>query len=162
MADDDDDDLDENDEGKKAKGGPGIVGILLPGVLAAGGAFGGAFFAGGAAPAADEPTEEQSDMPGPTVPLLPFVINIQDTEGQVHPMKLTLAIELAAGTDPSTFELFVPRIRDTCITYLRSLDYTDAADSKSKERMVGDLLAQIHKLGAEMAVGVLVQDYVIQ
>jgi len=161
MADDDNIDETEEDEDKK-KGGPGIVGMVLPGILAAAGAFGGAFFAGGSAPAEEEPQEEQSNMPGPTVPLLPFVINIQDADGAVHPMKITLAVELAPGTDPKNFELFVPRIRDTCITYLRSLDYKDASDSKSKERLVGDLLAQIHKLGAEMAVGVLVQDYVIQ
>ncbi|MEM9691592.1 MAG: flagellar basal body-associated FliL family protein [Myxococcota bacterium] len=157
------DEEEENEEEQK-KGGPGIVGLLLPAILAGAGAFGGSFAAGAQAAPAPAAEEQKGDenVPGPTVPLSPFVLNVADTKGGLHPMKVTLAIELTPGTDPASFEGFVPRVRDTCISYLRSLSYKEAADGRSKEKITGDILGQIKKQGAETAQAVLIQDYIIQ
>ncbi len=153
----------ENKEEEPKKGGPSIVGLVLPALLAGAGAFGGAFFGQSPAPAA-EPTEASpaEKVPGPTVPLSPFVLNVQDTEGSAHAAKVTFAIELAAGTDPKAFEVFLPRIRDTCLTYLRAMTFEELADNKGQVKMTSDLLAAITKQGAEAAKQVLVQDFVVQ
>lgn len=153
----------EKDKPEPEKKGPGIVGIVLPALLAGAGAFGGAFFGGSPAPAAETPADVVNDkLPGPTVPLMPFVLNVQDADGASHAAKVTFAIELKKDVDPKAFEVFSPRIRDTVLTYLRAMTFEEMSDGKSKVKMTEDLLAAIHKLGAEDASQVLVQDFVIQ
>ncbi len=166
MADEEEDGAEDGADNKDAepgKKGPGVVGLVLPALLAGAGAFGGAFFGGSPAPAAEQVVDAvDSKVPGPTVPLNPFVLNVQDKEGATHAAKLTFAVELKKAVDPKLFEVFVPRIRDTVLTYLRSMTFEEMSDSKGKVKMTGDLLAAINKLGAEDASQVLVQDFVIQ
>lgn len=152
----------KEEEGKK-KGGGGIVGMILPAILAGAASFGGSFF-GGAQPAPAEASESVQDnkLPGPTYALNPFVLNVQDKDGAAHPAKLTFAIELKHGVAPESFEVFVPRVRDTYLTYLRTMTFEEMRDGKSKVKLTEDLLAATHKLGAEDASQVLVQDFVIQ
>ncbi len=154
----------KKEDEKKGGKGAGIIGMVLPAILAGGAAFGGAFFAGGApAPVAVTEAEGPNEkMPGPTVPLNAFVMTVPDQEGASHPAKVTFAIELKHGVDPKGFEVFVPRIRDTILSYMSSLQYEDMSDGKRRVKLTEDLLAAIHKLGAEDAARVLVQDYVVQ
>jgi len=59
----------------ESKGGPpAIVGILLPALLAAGSAFGGAKLAGGGAPAHGGHEATHVEAPGPTEVLDPFLV----------------------------------------------------------------------------------------
>ena len=102
-------------------------------------------------------------MPGATVVLKAFVLNVMNNKtGKQHAVKITIAIELTKEETVEKFEIFVPRIRDSTLAYLRTLTYAEASDAKTKDRITEDLLDKIHKLGAITATRVLVQDFVMQ
>ena len=86
---------------KASGGGPGIVGLILPALLAAGAAFGGAKIAGAshAAPVAATAEAAAAKPPGPTLPLDPFLVTVPDAVKKNHPMKVTIAetLEIPSG-----------------------------------------------------------------
>ena len=85
---------DKSAGGKKGGSSMVFIGVALSAVLAGGAAYGGARAA--SKPAAQpEPEKPKYIPPGPTVPLEPFIANIQDAEGKPRAIKLTIAIELA-------------------------------------------------------------------
>ena len=117
------------------KGGAGgmLVGVLLSAVLSGGAAFGGARIAGGKAAHAEEKSVSAVKPPGPTLALDPFIANISDSEGKPHAVKITLAVELAREMKEEEFKPFIPRIRDTILSYLRTLTAEKLADPAGLE-----------------------------
>jgi flagellar basal body-associated protein FliL len=155
----------------KAKGGGAvgmIVGILIPGLLAAGGSFGGARFAeqhGGAVakPAHVEPSlPTEHHPPGPTIALEPFLVAVQDTAKHSHPMKLTVAVEFESTAKEEALKPFIPRIRDAILAHMRSLTYEDAVDQDHAAKLRNDILERIKKAGASSAERILITDLVSQ
>lgn len=150
-----------DEEPKSGGKGGAIVQIALTAVLSGAAAFGGAFFG---APKLQDPEAkvDEANLPGPTVPLQPFTLNLLDDEGGQHAMKITIALELTKEASPEAFTAYVPRVRDVILGYLRSLGYEDAKDPKRIERMSEVMLARVHRIGAEQATRVLIQDLVMQ
>jgi flagellar basal body-associated protein FliL len=140
-------------------GAAAVLGIILPAILAAGGAFGGTKLAGGASAHASEPAH--NDAPGPTEALEPFLVTIQDPQ-RPHVIKVTLAIELKLGAKPEHIKAFIPRIRDSTLGYFRSLSFEDASSPARFEQMRTDLLDRIVKLGVHDAEHVLITEFVAQ
>jgi flagellar basal body-associated protein FliL len=140
-------------------GGAGskVVGILLPAILAGAAAFGGTKL--GAAPHAPPP--HVGEEPGPTVVLDPFIVTLADA-GHPHVIKLTLAVELKHTAKAEEFKAFVPRIRDTTLSYLRALPYEEASSPARFEQLRIDLLERLTKLGIHDAEHVLVTEFVAQ
>src|SRR5262245_2947997 len=101
--------------------------IILPAVLAAGAAFGGAKVAGAHATAAAPAAEHHAPAhpPGPTVPLDPFLVTIPDVNKKIHPMKVTVAIEFESGAKEEHIKVFAPRIRDATLSFLRTMTYEE-------------------------------------
>jgi len=150
-----------DEEPKSPGSGGALVQIVLTAVLSGAAAFGGAFFG---APKLQDPEAEvdEANLPGPTVPLQPFTLNLLDEEGGQHAMKITVALELVKEADPATFVVYLPRVRDVILGYLRGLEYESAKDPKQIERMSEVMLARVHRIGAEQASRVLIQDLVMQ
>ncbi len=137
--------------------------IVLPAMLAAGGAFGGAKIA--AAHAAQPQTavvEKVEKAPGPTVALNPFLVMTQDAEGKTHPVKLTLAVEFDAKAKEEETKELTPRIRDAVLTYLRGASFDDLTDPKRAEKTRGEILEKIKTSGAADAQRILITDFVVQ
>jgi len=158
-------------EGAPAPGGGGglvgkLLGIVLPTVFAGAAAFAGAKFGGGHAAPAHEETPKAHDekkVPGLTIELKAFIINVTDEKtGENKPLKMSIAIELQKLAKKEEFEPFIPRIRDTVFSYVRQVSYQEVMKPRTKDRMTEDLLGLIHKLGAESATRVLVQEMVTQ
>ena len=146
----------------ESKGGPpAIVGILLPALLAAGSAFGGAKLAGGGAPAHGGHEATHVEAPGPTEVLDPFLVTIADPQ-RPHVIKLTLAVELKASAKAEHFKSFVPRVRDATLTYLRSLTFDEASNPARFEQMRTELLDRFVKIGVHDAEHVLITEFVAQ
>jgi flagellar basal body-associated protein FliL len=143
------------------KSGTSPLAIVLPALLAAGAAFGGAKLASAhaAAPAAEH--VEHAKPPGPTVPLDPFLVTVADGNGKTHPMKVTIAIEFESTAKEEQIKAFAPRIRDATLTYLRKLTYDRATDSDT-EKLRAELLERVQKSGAESAERILITDFVVQ
>jgi flagellar basal body-associated protein FliL len=151
---------------------PGMLFLLLPAVLAGGGAFGAAKL--GAAHAAAPPPAQAEHVsalppPGPTVALEPFLVVTMDSAKKTHPMKVTLAVEFEASGKESKEESkddalkgFIPRIRDAALSYLRVMTYEDAMDNTRSDKMRADLLEKFRAAGAVGATRVLVTDLVVQ
>lgn len=139
-----------------------LLGIVLPAVFAGAAAFLGAKL-GQPAAGAHEEHAKKIELPGLTIDLKAFVVNVIDEKtGEGKPCKMTVAIELKKLAKKEEFEPFVPRIRDQVLSYVRSLSYQEVTNPRTKERMTEDLLSLIHKLGAEQAERVLIQELVTQ
>ncbi len=157
------------DAAPAAGGGSGIggkiLGIVLPTIFAGAAGFGGAFLGAPkqVAPAEQHAKPDEKKTPGATVELKAFVLNVLDEKNQEpHHAKITLSIELAKEVPIEQFNTYVPRIRDATLTYLRNLSFQEVANPKVMERISSDVLDRVHKLGAEFAVKVLVQEIVLQ
>lgn len=153
-----------------AKGGGGaagkILGLLLPAVIAGGASFGGAKFASGhpvqAAPSAAEHPEGKA--PGPTLALDPFLLTVPDANKKAHAMKVTIAVEFdpASAKGEEGPKGLVPRIRDSALTYLRSLTFEEVLDASASDKMRSDLLERTKAAGVSGAERVLITDFVVQ
>jgi flagellar basal body-associated protein FliL len=150
---------------KASGGGPGIVGLILPAVLAAGAAFGGAKIAGAshAAPVAAT-AEAATAKPGPTLPLDPFLVTVPDANKKNHPMKVTIAVEFGEGPKAPKEEEFkglVPRVRDTALSYFRTMSYETVSDPMANDKMRTELVERFKASGTP-AERVLITDLVCQ
>jgi flagellar basal body-associated protein FliL len=147
-------------------GGAGkILGILLPAIIAGAASFGGAKFASGhQAPAAPASEHAEAKAPGPTLPLEPFLLTVPDGSKKAHAMKVTIAVEFdpAGAKGEEGFKSLVPRIRDSALSYLRTLTYEEVLDPTAGDKMRSDLLERAQTSGAPGAQRVLITDFVVQ
>ena len=130
--------------------------MILPAILAAGAASGGAKLGAGAGNGAVK-AEAAVQEPGPTVPLDPFLVTLTDPQ-KSHVLKLSIAVELKHDAKDEEFKVFVPRIRDSTLTYLRALTFEEASSSAKVEQMRKDLVERFKGLGVASAERVLVTD----
>lgn len=157
---------------KKGGGAGGFFKILIPALLAAGASYGGTRYAKAQnaivvvkeKEEAEHGKKRHEEAPGPTLSLEPFLLSVFDAQHKPHPMKLTVAVEFnakAAGghDDP---KLFMPRIRDAVLSYLRSMTYEQVTDPQHFSKIRVELLAHCKEVGAEQAEKILVTDFVIQ
>lgn len=141
------------------------LGMILPAVLAAAAAFGGAKVAGAQrAPAAAEHSVAVKP-PGPTLALEPFLLAVTDANKKAHPMKVTIAIEFESGAKEEKedgLKALTPRIRDSALAYLRTQTYESVIDPAGGDKMRTDLLERLRSSGAPTAEHVLITDLVLQ
>jgi flagellar basal body-associated protein FliL len=147
-----------------AGGGPNILGMILPAVLAAAAAFGGAKLAAGhhtGAPVAEAKAAEAVKPPGPTLALDAFVVTIPDNNKKVHPMKVTIAVEFEAKAKEEELKGLTPRIRDATLGYLRTLSYDEAIDPSVSDKIRSEILERLKGAGTG-AERILITDLVVQ
>ena len=141
----------------------GILGIVLPALLAGAASFAATRLAPAHSP---QPAVEDhgavAHPPGPTVALEPFLVQVTDTNKKTHPMKVVLAIEFSHAAKEEELKGLVPRIRDATLTYLRGLTFEEAADRVRITKARDELLVEVKKCGADSAERVLITDFVIQ
>lgn len=165
-----------NAEPKKSKVGLvlGIVGGVV--VLVAGGGagliFGPKLMGSSAAEAAPEAGAGGAATPakpkGPPERIVsfkfdPIIVDVSDSDGRVHHLKVGLAAELAEGTLEEQFKLLQPRGRDAAITFLRSLPYEEVTNAKKFLKLKKDLSRRVSKaMGEDRIVRLLIIDFVAQ
>lgn len=147
------------------RGGVNIVGLIATGVLAAAAAFGGARASGAHGAQAQHETPHEgpaTDPPGYTLALEPFLVMAPDTEHHLHAMRVVLAIEFDPRAKEDTVRPFVPRIRDSALTHLRTITFETASDPNQMDHLRAELLERFRATGAMGANRVLVTDIVVQ
>jgi flagellar protein FliL len=149
------------DKGKKSGVVGVVVALVVTAVLSGGAAYGGARAASGP-PKHEEPKVVIAKPPGPTIQLDPFVVNVSSADGKPHAVKLTIAIELGHTEKEDAFKVFVPRVRNTTLGYLRGLTFEDLADRGKVEAIRNDLRERIHNVGAIQADQILITDLLTQ
>jgi len=153
------------DAPKKSKGGALVAlgSIILSAGISGAAAFAAVRFVGG--PPTPPPVVVEhvaAKPPGPTVPLDAFVASVPDAAGQSHALKLTLAIALEHEAKAEEATPFVPRIRDSTLTYLRTRTHEDITGAQGIDAMRADLLERYEAAGLIHARKVLVTDLITQ
>jgi flagellar basal body-associated protein FliL len=155
---------------KKAPAKTGKMLLILGAVLATGGsAAAGALIGPGlvakshAAPAASASAAHESDEAGEAAALDPIIVDVREANGEMHHLKVGIAIELGKGVTEEEWKRAVPRIRDAAISYLRSLKFDDIASSAKFDPIRTELGERIaHAAGKIKVHRVLFTDFVAQ
>ncbi|MFO0553046.1 MAG: flagellar basal body-associated FliL family protein [Polyangiaceae bacterium] len=155
---------DAKDAKAEAKGPKAAPLMILTLVASLCGAFAGSAAFGAARLASSHGGGDEKAVkmtpPGPTVALEPFLATVNDASGKSHTVKVTIAVELERDATEEEFKVFVPRVRDTTLSYLRSLTWDDMRDPARAEPMRDELLEKWHAAGAVKARRVLVTDLI--
>ena len=119
-----------------------------------------------AAPSAGTKKKKKGDddaKVGETVEMSPILVDARAKDGELHHLKVVLAIEVAEGTPKDEFMRFSPRGREAAVAYLRSQGFDDLASPDK----YGEIRAELAKMfseavGAKRVARVMVIDYVAQ
>jgi flagellar basal body-associated protein FliL len=156
----------------KKKGLPPIVlmigAIVATGASAAAGAVLGPALAGNKAQAgahapAASASAEEAEVPGETAALDSIVVDVREANGELHHLKVGIAVELGHGVTEEQFKHLVPRMRDAAISYLRGLPFdqiTTPAKFDPIRTELGERIA--HAAGKDKVKRVLFTDFVAQ
>jgi len=146
----------------------GVAGHVITALIAGGAAFGGARIAAAGRPGAAPPAAAAAahaprvGPPGFTLALEPFLVMAADTNRRTHPMRVVLAIEFDQSAREEGARVFVSRIRDASLAYLRTVTYEAASDPERMEQLRTHLLERVRGTGATGVTRILLTDLVVQ
>jgi flagellar FliL protein len=168
-------------EPKKPAKGSGKLFLIIGAVLATGGSaaagavLGPSLAAKGHAQAA--PSAEKSDKgekgekgehgehgeEGELATLDPIIVDIREANGDAHHLKVGIAVELGKGVTDEEFKKQIPRIRDSAISYLRSLRFDEISSPSKFDPIRTELGERIARASGRARVQrVLFTDFVAQ
>lgn len=164
----------EQEKAVPVKKGPPTIVLLLGAVIATGasaaaGAVLGPSLAGNkpaaaahGAPAASASSSDDGP-PGEAATLEPIIVDVREASGELHHLKVGLAIELGHGVTEEEFKKLVPRLRDAAISYLRSLPFDEVTTPAKFDPIRTELGERIAKAaGKDKIKRVLFTDFVAQ
>ena len=149
-------------------GAAGGMFVMMKRVPPAGPAAAGGAAAPAAAEAApEEPPkaeEEGGEGAGPSViTLAPFVVNLEDENGETHFLKMTVAVELNGGKWSKYFEHQTPKVRNSVVLLLSNLKISQTQGQANKRKLVEDLKVAISEAVGKHAVKeIFLTEFVIQ
>jgi flagellar basal body-associated protein FliL len=174
-------DEDQEDKAKSGKAAPPakkkntvllvVVGAVLAiGTSSAAGAVFGPSLVTGSHPAAPAGEKGEKGEKGgaeeaaaETADLEPLIVDIRETGGDLHHLKVGIAIELTKAIPEEEFKRYVPRVRDAAIGYLRSLTFDDVTSPTKFDSIRAELGERIAAaLGKDRVKRVLFTDFVAQ
>ena len=111
-----------------------------------------------------EEAEEKSEKGVHIAPLDSLVVDVHDEGGDNHHVKVGLALEIGEPVNEEEWKAdVVPKARDACISYLRSLKYDEASSSAKFETIRTELQERIAKAVKKPKIKrVFFIDYVVQ
>lgn len=93
----------------------------------------------------------------------PLIVDVMDSDGMAHHLKVGLSAELADGVTVEEFKLLMPRGREAAITYLRSLSFEDVTSPKKYAKLKKELTRNVTKaIGENKLHRLLIVDFVAQ
>lgn len=107
-------------------------------------------------------TQVARKAPGPMIKLEPFLTNLAD-ENQTSYIKVSISLELKAGTDPAEIKQYMPQIRNAVIMILNSKTTQDIKNPSgivSLRHQIARSLNQV--LGEGSVTGVYFNSYLVQ
>ena len=142
--------------------------IAATGTSAAAGAVLGPTFAGRQAPAAEHAAAGASShgeegVPGEAAALDPIIVDVREANGEMHHLKVGIALELGHGVSEDEIKKLMPRMRDAAISYLRGLPFDEIASPAKFDPIRAELGERIeHAAGKSRVTRVLFTDFVAQ
>jgi flagellar basal body-associated protein FliL len=93
----------------------------------------------------------------------PLIVDVMDSEGTAHHLKLGLSAELADGVTEDEFKVLMPRGREAAISYLRSLSFEEVTNPKKFPKLKKELIKNVSKaIGESKLHRLLIVDFVAQ
>lgn len=165
----------EEDEKKQEESAPkskkGLILALVGGIVVlVGGAVGGAVLAPRLAGAPTDAQAAQTGAPEPGPPKMivsasfdPIIVDVRGKRGEVHHIKVGIAVELKDEVTVDDFKLVSPRGRAAAIGYLRTLSFKEATDPVLYEEIQKQLAERVTAaVGNDKLERVLLVDFVAQ
>ena len=117
----------------------------------------------------DAPYEEEYGDPKEEPPsaetsvLEPMVVDIRSKDGELHHIKIGVAIEFRKPIHEEELKKILPRARDAVISYIRALSYDDATNHQQFDAIRKELGERIARaLGKKNVSKVLFTEFVVQ
>ena len=106
---------------------------------------------------------EKDGKVGESVEMSPILVDARAKDGELHHLKVVLAIEIAEGTTKEEFMRYSPRGREAAVAYLRSQGFDDLASPEHYTNIRGELAKEFTAaVGDKRVARVMVIDYVAQ
>ena len=167
------DDKEEKKEKEPAKKGGSKIGMIIIAVFVCISAtFGAAFGQVALAKMKPEPKEkpdaayEETEKEAPiaeSISLEALIIDVRNDSGEVHHLKIGIAVELAKKVPEEEQKPLVIRAKDAAISYLRTLSYDEVTNQDKFEGIKKELHERIAKaMGHGRVASVLFTEYVVQ
>lgn len=161
-----------------AKGGGKRVVVLAAVVVVALAAGGGGVFFGSKLHAEPKPSEDSAEHeddkdekeekgakgePIETSSMEALIVDVKGTDGELHHLKVGLALEFGKTVPEEEFKRIAPRGRDAAIAYLRSLSMDDVSNPAKFEEIRKEMLQRIAAaMGKPKVKRILFTDFVAQ
>jgi flagellar basal body-associated protein FliL len=142
-----------------------VVVVLVTGAAVAGTVFGPQLLKGSkkAEPAASAKSEEKEKPIGETVEMSPILVDARAQNGELHHLKVVLAIEIHEGTPKEEFMKYSLRGREAAVAYLRSQSFEEIAAPQQYEAVRSELARKFTEATGEKHIArVMVTDFVAQ
>jgi len=106
---------------------------------------------------------EEEGKIGESVEMNPILVDARAKDGELHHLKVVLAIEVAEGTPKDEFMRYSPRGREAAVAYLRSQGFDDLASPEKYNEIRAELGKVFSEaIGEKRVARVMVIDYVAQ
>ena len=110
-----------------------------------------------------EEKEKEEPLGAETLELPSVVVDIRTSTGEVHHLKIGMAIELAKPVPEEEQKKLLARAKDASLSYLRTLTYDDVTSQDKFEVIKKELNEKIGKaMGHGRVNRVLFTEYVVQ
>ena len=144
-----------------------VVVVLVTGAAVAGTVFGPRLLKGGskAEPAASaKEKEHDKEKPiGETIEMSPILVDARAQGGELHHLKVVLAIEIAEGTPKEEFMKYSLRGREAAVAYLRGSSFEEIAAPQHYADVRAELAKKFTEATGEKHVArVMIIDFVAQ
>jgi len=141
-----------------------VVVVLVTGAAVAGTMFGPALINRTKKAEHAAASEKEKEKPiGETVELQPIMVDARTKDGELHHLKVVLAIEIHEGTPKEEFMKYSPRGREAAVAYLRSMGFEEVASPERYTQVRGELAKKfIEAVGKKRVERVMVIDFVAQ
>jgi flagellar basal body-associated protein FliL len=142
-----------------------VVVVLVTGTAVAGTVFGPKLLKGSnkAEPAASAKEHEKEKPIGETVELSPILVDARAEGGELHHLKVVLAIEIHEGTPKEEFMKYALRGREAAVAYLRSQPFEEISAPQHYADVRTELARKFTEATGEAHIArVMVIDFVAQ
>ncbi len=107
--------------------------------------------------------KEEEGAGGEVISLDAIIVDLRGSDGDLHHLKVGLAVELAKQLPEEEVKRLTPRARDAAITYLRSLTMDDVTSMAKFEDIRHDIFEKVSQgMGKSRVRAVMFTDFVAQ
>lgn len=115
-----------------------------------------------APPQSAEPVPPTAEVTGPTIPLDPFVVNLDET-GTARYLRVKLQLELATKEAEASVNKSMLLVRDVILSHLSGLKLADTLGAEAKERVRAEIVKKLEgAVGAGKIRRMFFTEWVVQ